>query len=545
MPLRGVIMSVLWVMGFVSWPAWAQVRLLTDTQLVSGKQQAIQIQINGDLAGSLVLELDGVDLSALIRREGDRLEVVPPKVLAVGRHELKLLLETPDGELRELGVWMLQVRASEIFDQWNGHWQADLGIQGRLDASPPAGTTDWSVDGALSGRGEGVRGKWRTQAQVDIQYDGTATGGDEVALSQYLLRLQRGGASLSAGHQSLLGESLISDGLTHRGVQINLDTPRALPLAARVFVGRPDGISTFSHPLGVDDAGNRVVGGGLRFAPVRSRKYLQVEGGVYGGDATDVSTGWSQSGSGWSVAVSDRWLNRRLSIRAELAGTSWDADGSGTLASMVEDRAWRINSNYQVAAGEWRWLIQAGYGHVGPYFVSLLNPVQQVDQRGGRLSVAFSRDNWRGAFSWQRLRDNVEDDPALLTTQTEDVQAQLGYQFEQSGRLGFKGVNLALSSVYRRPKRIPSGYLGTVLDDRTDEVSIQVDWQIVGLTGQGGWMYSRLDDFRNSLNNSETRQWQLTLQRSWELTGGRALSFATSWQQGDTDYVNLGQRVRN
>ncbi len=546
--MRGSIMKPLTLLAWLSLqPVWAQspARLLPPEQGARLADTPIHIQLNDAPDGTLTAELDEIDVTELLQRTGNRLTLRPPKALTPGTHTLRLTVETVEGELLELGQWNFKVRQSAVFDTLEGSWQGSATLSRTLSASPRTGIPDWSGEGALSVRGKAARGQWRAEGSADISYASAAPGGDQAELPRYLLTFQRKPLSLTAGHQAMLNQSLISDGLTHRGVRVDLNTPGGLPLSARLFTSRPDSISRFGNTLGVDDDRNRVFGGSVRTAPIAGHPTLQVEAGAYEGRITDPNTRWEQDGSGWQVALSDQLLDKRLTLRGELAGSRWDADGRGTLARPLDDRAFRLNASYGIRKSAWQWLLQADYGRVGPWFVSLLNPTGEVDQQGGRLAAAFAHGNWQGALSWQSLEDNVDNDPALLTTQVEDQRAQLGYRFTRPWGHVLDSLDLTLWRQNRNPKRIPTGYSGTPADDLTQGLSLQAGLKVHGVTGQLVWEHSWLDDRRLNINDADTDSWQLALQRRWRLPRGRTFTLAPSWQRGETRYTRANLTVRS
>lgn len=546
--MRGVFMaSLALLIGLVSQPVGAQptVKLLPPENGVRLATTPIQLQLDRVPQGSLALELDAMDITALAQRQGNSLIATPPKALKPGKHTLRLTMETYEGELVELGRWSLKVQQNAVFDRIEGAWQGNMALSRRLGAEPRSGRDEWVADGAVSAQAKVEKGEWHAKASADIGYDSTAPTGDQAVLSHYLVSLQRKALSLSAGHQPMLGENLLSDGLTHRGVRFDINTPADLPVSARLFTSRPDDVSRFNHPFGVDDARNQISGGRLQFAPFSNHTTLVIETEGYEGRVTDMNTGWEQSGSGWTVALSDRLLHNRLTLRGELANSHWDADGRGSLVNTIDDRAWRLDAGYKWTSAAWQWLVQADYARIGPYFVSLLNPTQQTDQQGGRLGVAVAHDHWQGALSWQQIEDNVEHDTTQLTTRVEDWRAQVGYTFAQPFAHLLSGINLSLYDQVRTPRFIPTGYLGTPVDDHTQGLSLSTDLQFYGATGQLIWERSWQDDRRVSSNDADTQQLQLSLQKSWQISPGRTVSLAPGWVYGETDYYRSGQRVIN
>ncbi|MCW8946535.1 MAG: hypothetical protein OQK80_03625, partial [Sedimenticola sp.] len=60
----------------------------------------------------LSLELDDIDVTALVGREGDFALFVPIQPLSYGQHRLRLVENGADGSLLERGFWLLEVRKS-------------------------------------------------------------------------------------------------------------------------------------------------------------------------------------------------------------------------------------------------------------------------------------------------------------------------------------------------------------------------------------------------------------------------------------------------
>ena len=217
--------------------------------------------------------------------------------------------------------------------------------------------------------------------------------------------------------------------------------------------------------------------------------------------------------------------------------------GRGTLATAIEDAAWLLGGDWRFQTGEgdhaWQWQLSASYGQLGPYFVSLLNPGQQTDQRGTELRLAFQHGAWAGEIDWQRLRNNVDDDGTQPTTLQHQTQATLGYEFSES-MIGLQHMEATLAAQSRSPIYVPSGYLGTLVNDRTLSMGVETRWQWGETEGTLAWQGSQLRDRQVPTNDTDTHQWQAGLSRSWALKNGWTLTLAPGWDWSRTHWRSSG-----
>ena len=177
---------------------------------------------------------------------------------------------------------------------------------------------------------------------------------------------------------------------------------------------------------------------------------------------------------------------------------------------------------------------------MGPYFVSLLNPGQQTDQRGTNLRLTFRRGAWEGEIDWQRLRNNVEDDSTQPTTLQHQTRAALGYALEQPV-VGLQRVDVTFTAQSRSPIYVPTGYLGTLVNDRSLSMGVETRWQWGDTEGTLSWQGSRLRDRLVAANDADTRQWQISLSRAWSLDNGWTLRLAPGGSWSETRYRLGGQ----
>ncbi len=488
-------------------------------------------------AGILMVEVDGVDLTARLQFRNNRVVLPPVGRWAVGEHDIRLLLETPGGDLLSLGQWQIEVKADAL--QASGSVQGEVALNRLVDEHPAGTSPTWHREGALQGSFSVQGPRWKVEGRAEAAYDseGLLANGDQASLDTYSLTASDGVWGLTAGHQSLADIGLLYDGDPRRGIAVSGTASRA---QVSLFAARPDTIARFGNTLGVDDEYNRVTGARLQSTLKDGANPVRMQATVYEGHQRDTVWLTEQAASGWAAVLEGQ--QGALAWKAALAHSSWDADGRGTLVGYEEDTAWTLGADYRFApfSNGWAATLSMSHGRVGPYFVSLLNPVQQNDQLGTRAQLALEKGEWRHVFGWQALENNVDHDPSLPVTRVQAVSVDSARHFQTPWLGHLSSINLSIRHTGRQDFRIPAGYLGTPIKDETLSAALDTQWEMAGGVLAFGGGVDQYQDHQASSNDSDTRQLYAQYDRTWLLTKGTTLQLAPAWSWNETTYPNLG-----
>jgi hypothetical protein len=435
----------------------------------------------------LGLELNNIDVTAFVRREGDRAIFAPPQPLGYGTHRLRLVEYAPDGAINELALWTIQVRRSRAFREAGGHANLDIAGTHRLDDRNLGGDVPRNTSqGALSAQGSVADDQWALRGHVGLVHNSQVEmmpHDQRVDLASGLVEGSRGAVVLRAGDHVIPATGLVMRDFARRGISgsARLDTLRTELTA---FAMRTEAITGFHHGFGVSDSGHRTDGAMLSVAPLVDRpERLQIQFVHLDASGTAVGSGAAgdvegSRGNATSVAVDSLLGEQRWRLRAEVARSSARFDEAASLGS-ESDTAHGLLAVYthpqRLANGSaFNWNAGAEHTLVGPQFFSLGNPALAADRR---LVRVFSGAQWGGlAANAQvaREHDNVDDDPNLPRLRTDYL--TLGSQYTPAlvprergiARL-FNQPSLALvvQDMTQRYDRVPAAFGGDDVDQDT------------------------------------------------------------------------------
>ncbi len=529
-------------------PAFAaELELMPPEEGFRGPRAPIRVQVPADWPVErlqrLAMELDGTDITRMLRREGDLVVYRPVTPLAFGEHELRVVEYLPEGDLEEIAAWTLEVRASRAFREQSSKLSGTLTVARKLALHE---SRSWSpmvsAEGSLKLNASASDAEWRATAAGGLIYRNPAgESARPLDLTDFLLRLERGALGLSVGHFSPLQGSLISGATKYRGVGLDYGENDRRRLRLGLFATRADSVSGFEQGLGVSDPGNRMAGGRFTFFPmIDAPQRLVLQGIVFTGESpTDGDAVFGgehgQTGRGWSLKAGSKLLDGKLALSGEFARTRWDADGSAALARPESDSAWVVGASWKDAGSgkqPLEWALELRHGEVGPAFKSLMAPENQSDQRATSVGLAFRRGAWQWGGNWLHVRNNVDDAPDLPTSRLDQYALGISRRLEKP--LGVvTSAGLTLSRSRGKPESIPAGYAEPVADDRTDALSLDFGLAFWKGTGRLKLGLSRYDDFNDLEPDTRSRSVNL----SWSRRFGK-LNFSPDLSWGLTEDRN-------
>jgi hypothetical protein len=385
----------------------------------------------------LSLELDDIDVTAMVSREGSYAILTPAQPLAWGRHRARIVEYAADGSVIERGYWEFEVRKSRAFRE------ADLQVDASLEVSRRVGDKNLSSapektqsSGSMNIQGALADGDWRATLQLPLMYDSQSTT-REIEAGNFLFGWERKGAHARLGHHPMAPDSLVMSGFDRRGVSAGYVSPET-GAGVTGFVMRGSQITGFQDGWGIGDESDRVKGAVATFYPVRENDRTVELSAVYlSGESPDAGVGVfgdpeSTGGDAWSMRADSLLLDNRLRVRAEVAATEYDFDGSGGnsaeddqgLALLMTYRPWLQK---QVGDDYLDWNFGLEYRRMGTYFRSPAAPGMVADREMGKI---FTDLMWGEIALQAQLAeetDNVEDIPSLPRLRTRLATLNLSY----------------------------------------------------------------------------------------------------------------------
>ena len=396
---------------------------------------------------TLALELDNIDVTAMVSRNGDYAELTPLQPLPWGAHTLRLVEYAEDGSINEKAYWEFQVRRSSAFREVDYAANINLIATQRIDDKnlPPPEPNEFTGQGSAVFQGRVADDDWEVSGQMDLIYNSQ----EELTINQqrldmgsYLVSGRKSDSQLNLGHHTLAQTSLIMEGFNRRGMSASTRFD-ALNSAATGFVMRPDIVIGFREGLGLTDSANRVSGVTWEIQPLQNPEALYVSATYLTGEqtlpgATVGSTINNQLGDAMSLVADSTVLDRRLRVRGEVAASKVSIDYADPLATDITDE----NNNAMSLLTTWTpfavpgqtffWNTGIEASQVDTFFASLANPTLPSDKQLSRL---FFNTDWSGIsaqLSTAVETNNVNNLDSLPVIETRVNQVFLNYAFNQS-----------------------------------------------------------------------------------------------------------------
>lgn len=475
-----------------------------------------------DVLKTLALELDSIDVTAMVSRDGEYASFAPIQPLEWGLHTLRLVEYADDGSIIERGYWTFEVRRSSAFREID--YAADINLTAsqrvadKFDLLPgeeePNGFTG---QGSAAFQGRVADDDWEATGRMDLIYNSEkalTSNGDSLDMGEYLFTASVPEQQLSGnlGHHSLSQNSLIMEGFHRRGISGGVGIS-SLNSSVSGFAMRAEQVAGFQQGLGLSDPHNRVDGVIWESQPISSDpQKLYVAATYLSGESDQIgeSTGAEasdQSGDAWSLVADSTILGQQLRVRGEVAGTTIDrvtADpGDVDLLNESAD-AYALSATWtpQQMDADSRFFWNAGLetSQIGTYFISLANPNLPSDKK---LERVFFNADWNGVsaqLSTAKETDNVDDLADRPRIETLLNQLALNYSLAETPPPGSLFDTLGVPSVTLQYSDTSQKQIKAVLD--SFGFPIYEDFHLVGdvqaiatgfnkATWSWGWMFSR------------------------------------------------------
>ena len=512
----------------------------------------------------ITLELDDVDVTALIRRDGDYAIFTPAQPLSYGTHHMRIVHYASDGNIEELANWEFEVRQSRYYRQSQLEGLANVNLnhlleQKNLVPKPKQNSADGTagVSGAVSDKDWQVNGRADFMGNSNYEALNLPRGFD---VTNFLFSGQRDNFSANVGHHSIVSNSLVLDTLTNRGMSATLSNTRQT-YAGTVFAMRATPVTGFEHGLGVSDADNRIDGAivsAFPFADHPEQQYLSLvyvkgssDSGVNGAGVVGDNT--MREGNAWELVSESKFKQQQIRLRLEYAKAALSTtDGVTTLSiPELDDNAYAALAEYQptvtaTSSVPTQWKLGLLHQFVGRDFSSIANAALPRDKLLWRLFSEISRGGFFATAGLSTESDNVRDEADMprIRTNRFDITTQYAPQLEFGtdgqpvyGLLGQQSYLVSLVNGKSKNISTPSASLipSTDLDTFTVNLTASFtypswNWSILQSIG-------KLHDNENVQPDSETST--TSLSGYWQL--GTTFTLTPRWQVDKnklSDYEN-------
>ena len=198
-----------------------------DLPRVKQPMETLRISIPEDISieilQTLALELDNIDVTAMVTREGGFAVFTPVQPMGWGKHELRLVEYAEDGSIFEKGFWTFEVRTQSGIRE--SDFSADISLVAtsraadkNLGEPEPDSLTG---QGGASLYGKVIGDEWEVTGNMDLIYNSQRNltpNNQELDMGEYLITGQNRSTQLKLGHHSVSQTSLAMEGFQRRGV---------------------------------------------------------------------------------------------------------------------------------------------------------------------------------------------------------------------------------------------------------------------------------------------------------------------------------------
>lgn len=518
----------------------------------------------------LALELDGIDVTAMITRENQFAVFRPAEALAYGRHTLRIVYYSEQGDIEELANWEIEIRKSGLFRE--ASLEADAVVTRTRIVSPEdyPGDKD-NTESSLNLNAKVAEGGWQGNMRLAMTGNSNIAqleNGDNYALTEYLISANNNNFTGQLGHHSINHTSLVMPSFANRGASAQYTTDdKRYSFTAFSMYRNP--ISGFSGGMGLATSTPSIDGMYISAFPLVSDPqkyylsliYLQGEDETLTASSAAYTVSAPQHGDAMSMQAEARLVDKQLRLGMEIASATVQSDGGTTTTSSGysytsdayarRDQAYSIYAIWQketqennVATGNW----QLGLEHklVGVDFHSIANTVLPADRSSWKLFSNINRQTYAIQAAVGIEQDNVENVAELPTTRKNiyTLNSSWAPELKQDennqpiyGTLGQQNYSLLLSREQREQIRQGTGSLAIPVMDQTDTLGISASFRYPGWAWNLVYNTSHYQDETNynpdTILNSSALSVNLPLHKK--------LNLIQNWQKNQWQNCDTGQ----
>jgi len=393
----------------------------------------LPLSIANALTQNMVIELDSVDITAMLQNKNGELIYKPVQLMTTGQHELRVVEYTQDGDIEELGFWSFEVRESKIFQNYEIAGDTQLRANYRTSDKNIGYPEPREFQGqAISQIGfNTTNGDWYSEGQFDLLYDSikeNRINNRAIDNNEFLFSVGNQHTNAKIGHHSIGVTSLVMNNFRHRGVSFE---SRIASINSRVtgFSFSSANISGFSRGLGIGDSQQRVDGATFDTSPFSENPrslyltgtWLQGRSLGSGNFIADLNSSQltETDGDAWSFSGESLLFNDKLRLRAEYAQTDYDFEVSDDLNS-DRDTAHSLLATYaDISDFGVAWNIGATSQKIGTFFRSLGNLGLPGDKELIRTFAGAQWPTFGIQANIEQQKDNVEQIQLLPRIRTD------------------------------------------------------------------------------------------------------------------------------
>ena len=461
--------------------------------------------LSNKFLGQLALEMDGIDVTSLIQRKNDYAILKLPEQLSYGKHVLRIVHMTDEGDIEELAYWQIEIRQTSLFRE--ASFAADMDINHTQRLKPEQGEERSDrTEGSMGLNVNLADGNWQTNMNANIignSDEAQLQSGEKYDLAEFLFTNKTSNTTTQLGHHGINHSSMVLDQFGNRGgsFQYSSDDARYNTTAFSMY---RNPVSGFQGGMGVATARSSIDGLNVTAHPVKSDPgkvylsmiYLEGKDQDLSNSASGYSEGIPPEGKAWSLQAESQLFSKRLRLGMEYAGTSVSAKTETitegefsyeTEAYSRSDNAYALfmvlnsgdpDPNSETPA---QWQLGLERRVVGTDFQSIANPGMPFDRRSWRLFGELNRGGFALQTSLGTEMDNVDEAIELPTVRKNIYKLTTSYSppldYDKKGEpvyglLGQQAYNVSYTKELRKKVKEGVDSLAAPLDEETDSVAV-------------------------------------------------------------------------
>ncbi len=386
---------------------------------------------------SILVLLDGTDMTGLINIMPAGFSFRPVEMLAAGSHVLQVLLATDDGT---------QVQQEfSFFSRHSGPFEEvysknDLSVAYEKTSDKPDESsfqTSYKTESNLGNDTVIKEQAWEMRFNTNLRYltqNLAVTSPLEKGINpaNYLLAGTYRGEQFQAATE--VGDVYVNEtqntvNLSRRGGTFSVDYDA---FKLKTFVVNSEEVFGFNGGTGIGGSSDEHIMGvsgevGLLSDKVRL-KTIYAAGGEKGDSYSIYTAGGDKKGSVLGFQLLSDFFENKLTTEAELDFSDYDPDTSDEF-SYEKDKAYKLGAN-----GFWGdYSYGAMYEFAGTDYQVIGNPYLQGDREGTTVNFGANYDIHSATVAFSKYNDNVDGDDLYPLTDT--CQGQINYMFTRFSSL--------------------------------------------------------------------------------------------------------------
>jgi len=525
---------------------------------------------------TLGVELDGIDITAMMNLDGNAFTYLPLQPLSSGTHTLRLIAMADDGSFKEKQTWHFSIQArtaepepalSQVETQLTSSvFRANTltELSARVDQRNLTNPPDRLI---LSGSGDIVAkhssGNWTTSARGNYllqSEEALSVTGNKADIGEYEIQTHHTGEHLNShltlGHHSTGLENLLISNFYRRGLSTGVQHT-GNRYSGQIFAFNSTPLTGADNFTGLSDEDENLYGSSITLTPFGNGvDAASLTGTFYTGERTEEGAGIGDTnptvtGNGWGLALSKGFGQGRTRLSADFARTNFDIDASG-VAPEEDGDALSLKLTHRlfeqpIIINDRPMSIDMGlsYDRIDSFYYSLGNANLATDRDAYTLSSALYWGSLAANIVLLEETNNVDNLQGLPTDKLRSAELSLNYNFDQQTEglawLGTPYLFFNAMAADLRRDATPTGYLGNDTNSESSSLSFGGGSNYARWYWNASQTFSQFDDATNISN--DTRNSQTSLNAGWTLN--EYLSLTTGIQYSAFEDKDLGETSHN